>query len=106
MALSHYVTYTDTGTKASVNLDPSISPFNASVVCSLSSTGNYKLQYSLSDSDVADSAAIWVDSVNIPSGTTATAVTNFMFPVSRARLIIVSNGGTISFQVLQGYTNN
>lgn len=106
MALSHYVTYSDTGTKASVNLDPSIAPFNASVVCSLSSTGSYKLQYSLSDSNVADADAIWVDSANIPAGTTATAVTNFMFPVSRARLIIASNGGTISLQALQGYTNN
>lgn len=106
MALSHYVAYTDTGTKASVNLDPSIAPFNASVVCSLSSTGNYKLQYSLSDSDVADADAIWVDSDNIPASTTATAVTNFMFPVTRCRVVISANGGTITLQVLQGYTNN
>ena len=106
MALSHEVAYTDTGTKLSVNLDPSISPFNASVVCNLSSTGTYKLQYSLSGSDVSDAAAIWVDSANIPAGTTATAVSNFMFPVSRCRLIIAANGGTITLQVLQGYTNN
>ena len=106
MALSHSVSYTDTGTKGSLNLDPSISPFNASVVVTLSSTGNYKLQYSLDDITTSDANAIWTDSVNIPSGTTATAVTNFMFPVSRIRLVITSNGGTITLQTLQGFTTN
>ena len=106
MALSHSVTYTDTGTKASVNMDPSISPFNATVAVTLGSTGTYKLQYSLSDPDTADSSALWFDSVNIPSGSTASLVTNLMFPVSRIRLIIAANGGTITLQSLQGYTTN
>ena len=106
MSLSHYVAYTDTGTKASVNMDPSISPFNATVGVTLSSTGNYKLQYSLDAPDTPDSSALWFDSVNIPSGTTASAVTNLMFPVSRVRLVITSNGGTITLQTLQGFTKN
>lgn len=106
MALSHYVEYTDTGTKASVNMDPSISPFNATVAATLSSTGTYKLQYSLSDSDTADSDALWFDSVNIPASSTSSLVTNLMFPVSRIRLVIAANGGTITLQALQGYTNN
>lgn len=98
--------YTDTGTKDSLNLDPSIAPFNSSVVVSLGSTGTYGLQYSLDPMTVADADAIWVDSVNIPSGTTATAVTNFMFPVSRIRIVIVANGSTITLQALQGFTQN
>lgn len=103
-----YVTasYTDTGTKGSLNLDPSIAPFNASIVVTLSSTGNYKLQYSLDPQTTADADSIWTDSVNIPSGTTASAVTNFMFPVSKIRAVIASNGGTITVQALQGFTNN
>ncbi len=106
MALYRTAAYTDTGTEASLNLDPSIAPFNASVVVTLSSTGNYKLQYSLDPDNVADDDSIWTDSVNIPSGTTASAVTNFMFPVSKVRLVIASNGGTITIQICQGFTNN
>lgn len=106
MPLYQTTSYTNTGTKAGLNLDPSIAPFNASVVVTLSSTGTYKLQYTLDPITVADADATWTDSVNIPSGTTASAVTNFMFPVSRARLVIAANGGTITLQMLQGFTNN
>jgi hypothetical protein len=87
-------------------MDPSIAPFNASVHVDLSSTGTYKLQFSLSAPDVADASAIWFDSVNIPDGTTATATTNLMFPVGRVRAVIAANGGTITLQICQGYTNN
>ena len=106
MALAHSAAYTDTGTKTSILMDPSIAPFNASVGVNLSSTGNYKLQYSLSDINIADADAIWVDSVNIPAGTTASMVTNFMFPVSRVRVVIASNGGTVTLETLQGFTTN
>jgi hypothetical protein len=106
MALYRTEAYTDTGTEGSLNLDPSIAPFNASVVVTLSSTGTYKLQFSLDPADVADDDSIWTDSVNIPDGTTASAVTNFMFPVSKIRLVIAANGGTITLQVCQGFTNN
>lgn len=106
MPLYKNETYTTTGTKGSLNLDPSIAPFNASVVVSLGSTGTYGLQYSLDPMTVADADATWVDSVNIPSGTTATAVTNFMFPVSRIRVVIVAVGSSLKLQALQGFTNN
>lgn len=106
MALSQKVVYDDAATEASVNLDPSIVPFNASVVVTLGSTGDYKLQFSLDDITTADADSIWTDSVNIPSGTTASAVTNFMFPVSKIRLVIAANGSTITLQVLQGFTTN
>lgn len=106
MALSHYVSYADTGTKASVNMDPSISPFNATVGVTLSSTGTYGLQYSLDAPETSDANALWFDSVNIPSGSTGSLVTNLMFPVARIRVVIVANGGTITLQALQGYTTN
>lgn len=106
MALAHSAAYTTTGTKESITMDPSIAPFNASVSVNLSSTGNYKLQYSLTSADIADSAAIWSDSVNIPAGTTASKVTNFMFPVTRVRVIITSMAGTITLETLQGFTTN
>lgn len=106
MPLYNKTVYTDTGTKTSVNLDPSIAPFNASVVCSISNAANYKLQYSLDPMDVSDASATWVDSANIPSGTTATSITNFMFPVARVRVVIASLTGTLTLQVRQGYTNN
>lgn len=106
MALYNEVAYTTTGTKDGVNLDPSIAPFNASAAVTVGSTATYKLQYSLSPTTVADSAALWFDSVNMPSGTTASAVTNFMFPVARVRLVIAALSGTITLQVSQGYTNN
>lgn len=106
MALYNKAAYTDTGTKSSILLDPSIAPFNASIRVTLSSTGSYKIQFSLDAPDVADADAIWFDSVNIPAGTTASATTNLMFPVARTRAVIASNGGTITLQVCQGYTNN
>ena len=106
MALAHSAAYTDTGTKTSLTMDPSIAPFNASVSVNLSSTGNYKLQYSLTDAEISDASAIWTDSVNIPSGTTSSKVTNFAFPVTRVRVIIASNGGTITLETLQGFTTN
>jgi hypothetical protein len=106
MPLYRTETYTTTGDKGSLNLDPSIAPFNASVVVTVGTTATYGLQYSLDPMDVTDANATWVDSVNIPSGTTATAVTNFMFPVSRIRLVIVAVDSTIVLQALQGFTNN
>jgi hypothetical protein len=60
----------------------------------------------LDDPDIADTAALWFDSVNIPAGSTASLVTNMMFPVSRVRLIISAISGTITLQTLQGYTTN
>lgn len=106
MALYNEIAYTTTGTKDGVNLDPSISPFNASVAVTVGNTATYKLQFSLSPLTVADSTALWFDSVNIPSGTTASAVTNIMFPVSRIRLVIAAISGTVTLQASQGYTNN
>lgn len=107
MAYSTKIAYTDTGTKASINMDPSIAPFNASLAVTLSSTGTYSIQYSLDDyATVTDANALWFTDANLGSGTAASGVTNYMFPVSRIRIVIAANGGTITLQTLQGFTQN
>lgn len=106
MALSRTVEYTTTGTKGSLNLDPSIVPFNAAVYLDIGGGGSVTLQFSLDSTEVADADSIWFDSVNIPAGTTQSKVTNLMFPVSKMRLVIASITDTITLQFLQGYTTN
>ncbi len=106
MALSHEVSYTTTGTKPSLNMDPSIAPFNASLAVSLGSTGTYSVQYSLSAPDVSDANALWFTDSNLIVGTTASGVTNYMFPVTRVRVVIAAVGTTLTLQTLQGFTTN
>lgn len=106
MPLYHTIAYTTTGTKDSQNLDPSIVPFNAHVAVTVGTTGTYKLQYSLSGSDVSDANALWFDSADIPAGTAASATTLITSPVSRIRLVIAAISGTITMQVRQGFSTN
>ena|SRR5690348_5816473 len=108
MALYNAQTYSTTGTKASVNLDASIAPFQVSVVCTLTAgTVSYKVQYSLDPETIADSDATWNDSTGIPASTTASAATTFVGPVSRVRVVIGSlSGGSLVVQVRQGFTVN
>ena len=62
MALSHYVTYATgtTGVQPSIALDPSISPFNATIGVFLLTSGTFTLQYSLDPRlDVFDANSRW-----------------------------------------------
>lgn len=111
MLLSHDVTYTTTGTKPSVDLDPSIAPFNASIACSVvTGPASYKLQYTLDDFSSptkTDADAVWFDSVDIPAGTATSAVASLAFPVSRIRLVIATlTAGSIRLQTQQGMSTN
>lgn len=108
MGLYSTTAYTTTGTKEGKNLDPSIAPFGVTVAVTLvTGPASYKLQYSLSPMDVADADALWFDSINMPAGTAASAVTNFFVPVARVRLVIATlTAGSLTMQVRQGYTNN
>lgn len=99
-------TYTTTGNMPSKNLDTALAPFAVAIAVILASTGTYKLQYSLDAMDVADASATWFDSVNIPAGTAANAVDNFIVPVSRVRLVIAANGSGITMQIRQGMSIN
>lgn len=106
MALYQTVSYSDTGTKASLNMDPSIAPFNASVAVTLATTGTYKIQFSLDPMTIADAAALWFDSANFPASSATSILSNINFPVSRLRIVIAANGSGIVLQVSQGFTDN
>jgi hypothetical protein len=103
-------TYTTAITTPSWNLDPSITPFNATVACVLV-TGpvSYKLQYTLDDlADplLTDANAAWFDSPDIPAGTAASVSTSFITPVARVRLVIASLTGSLTLTVIQGLSTN
>lgn len=107
--MSYYqqVIYTTTGTKASLNLDPSIVPFNAFIAVTLSNTATYGLQYSLSPfGTVADADAIWFDVSDIPSGTATSATSVFTAPIARVRAVIAAINGTLTLQIRQGLSTN
>lgn len=111
MLLSHDITYTTTGTKPSLDLDPAIAPFNATVACKVT-TGpvSYKMQYTLTDfSDplMTDAAATWYDSTDIPASTAADAIAKLNSPVTRIRLVIATlTAGSIQLQTQQGMSIN
>jgi hypothetical protein len=109
MALQRTETYTTTGTKGSWNCDPSITPFNMNLICVVSDACNYKLQYSYDTLDsptATDSDATWIDSNDIPAGTTTTAEANFATPIARVRVVIASLTGNLKVTMLQGMSVN
>lgn len=108
MAYYQTISYTTTGTKGSINLDPSIVPFNALVAATLvAGTVSYKMQYSLTPFTVADSAALWFDSADIPAATAASALSALSSPISRIRLVIAAiTTGPLTLEVNQGFSTN
>lgn len=108
MSLYRTVSYTTTGTKDSLNLDPSIVPFNVSVNVSIvAGSATYGLQYSQDPMDVADAAALWFDSGDIPAGTITNAESMLASPISRIRLVIAALvTGPLTIQVSQGISTN
>lgn len=99
------ITYTSNGTKASIALDPSIADFKVRIyVDKGAATVDYKLQYSLSPLTTVDASSIWIDSLNIPAGTSTSKEDNFTLPVQKIRLVFATlTGGTVTLQVLQGF---
>lgn len=103
------VAYTTTGTKASLQLDPSIAPFNATVAVNIGGGATYKVQYTLDPLEgptATDSGAFWYDSTNMPSGSTSSIVSSFVSPVARIRIVITAVTDTITLQVQQGMSIN
>lgn len=97
------------GTTVSWNLDNSIAPFNATVVCTLVGTGSYKLQWSMNALDGpldTDASAVWNDSIDIPAGTTTSAYMSIITPMARIRLVIASLTGTLEMFMRQPFTIN
>lgn len=108
MAYNRKITYTTTGTKDSLNLDPSIAPFDVSITATLSGGGSisYKMQYSLDPMTTADADATWTDSTGIPASSTTSLTANLTFPVERVRFVIGSLTGSLIVQTLQGLSTN
>lgn len=106
MAYERTVAYTTTGTKDSLNMDPSIVPFDAQLAVTVGTTGTYGIQYSLDSMNVSDANAKWFDSGDMPTGTTTSAVSALKSPISRIRIVIAAISGTITLQTLQGLSAN
>jgi len=105
-ALYNTVAYTTTGTKASLNLDPSIADFKVTVATTVGTTATYKMEYSLDPMTVADSDALWFENATIPAGTTTSKVALITTPIARVRLVIAAVSGTLTIQVRQGISVN
>lgn len=111
MPYSRTQIYSTTGVKPSWNLDPSITPFNASVAFVLSNGGavSYKLQYSFDTLDsptATDNDASWFDSTDFPAATNASKNGALVAPVARVRVDIASLTGSLKMTVLQGLSVN
>lgn len=101
-----YQSYTTTGAKTPVALDWTISPFNASVFAYLvSGSATFAVQFTADPIDDATITPRWFDDANIPTGTTASASSNYMFPVRAVRINIASISGVLEFKILQGLPN-
>lgn len=104
---------TTTGAQPSLNLDPSIASFNATLGVTLGSgaSATYLIQYTIDDFSsptMTDAAATWFNS----SLTTTAITTNVAglqnFPVTRVRVnfTVAVAGGSVSFKCLQGLSVN
>lgn len=101
------VLYTTTGTKAGLDLDAMIAPFNATVAVNIGGGATYKMQYSLDPaSSVTDANAVWYDSTNMPAASATSIVTSLVSPVARIRLVIGAVTDTLTLQVQQGMSIN
>ena len=113
MPLQRSEVYSTTGTKQSWNCDPSIAAFSVNLAVLLSAGGvaEYGLQYSydtLDDPLLTDSDATWIDSNDLPAGTTDTGEANFSTPIARVRLVIttLTAPATLTMKMLQGMSVN
>lgn len=106
MPLYQTLTYTTTGTKQSLNLDPSIVPFNAAITVALTGTADYKLQYSLTPFTIADASANWLDIPGTAASITTSTSVPLLTPVSRVRMVITAVSGTLVLEINQGFSTN
>lgn len=105
MGLPIVQTINATGTSSAICLDWTLVPFNASFAVALqgSSTGVFKIQYSLDDVNTVASPT-WFDDANVGANSSASAVGNYIAPIRflRANTSALSGGGSFTFTVLQG----
>jgi len=97
------VTFTTTGAKTPCITDRSQSPFNMSVAAIVLGTATYGIEYTLDDVNDPTVTPVWFPDANLPTGQTASGVTNFMFPIQAVRINIAAiSGAGVRFVVLQG----
>ena len=111
MPLYQSVTYASgtTGTQPSINMDPSIAPFNATIAVTLTGgTTSFKMQWSISPFEtVSDANANWFDSTDIPASSAASKTSFVTTPYARVRLVIASlSGGNLVLETQQGISKN
>ena len=105
-AVSQLITATGTGTP--VSLDWTQPVFNVSLAYELqgSSTATFSVQFTLDDVNNTSvvATATWFEDANIAASSTASVVSNYMFPVRAVRHITsgLSANGSAVFAVLQG----
>lgn len=110
MPYQQYITYAagTTGNQPSLNVDPRINPFSATVaVIVVGGSASFGLQWSFDDfATVSDANATWWNDLLIPTGTTTSKYENYNTPATRVRLAIATNTGGIKLQVIQGLSTN
>lgn len=116
MPYQHSVIYPagTTGAQPSINLDPSIAPFDASlaVILGAGASASYELQYTLDNFDsplMTDAKANWLLASGITSTTTTTTIGGSLSaPVTRVRVnfSVAVAGGTVTFDAVQGLSTN
>ena len=96
------VRYTQTGTGAgrAVNLDYRQNPFNVGIGCVVSGTVTYSVEHTFEDFSSIGASTVWMLNANI-NGTTATAATNYAFPVTAVRLNNTAGSGSVAITIIQ-----
>lgn len=113
-----YQLITATGNATALILDNAQTPFNVAAAIELQSgTGQFSIQYTLDNPNAAidqgfpgylgtaaNTTVTWFNDVNVAT-TSASGVTNYMFPVRALRVAVQSAGATMQLQfvVIQGY---
>ncbi|MCV9940911.1 hypothetical protein OIU35_31560 [Boseaceae bacterium BT-24-1] len=107
--LARHATITATGNYV-FNMDRSIAPFAVSiwVMVPVGTTVSYEINITPDDVDTTPTADVdWFDDPQFPTGTTASAIGNYQFPVAAVRLSVASiSGGPIRLHILQGFSIN
>lgn len=102
------ITYAQTATGLSnpMVLDTKTTPFNVSVAVSISGTGTYTVQFTLSDPASFTSATdyntngVWFNHATLAS-LSANSTGNIAFPVRAMRTSIAAVSGTVTTTVIQ-----
>lgn len=116
MPYQQAITYpaTTTGAQPSLNLDHSISPFNATlgVTFGAGASASYTIEFTIDNFDspsMTDAQATWFTATGITSTTATSNIAGVLNqPVTRVRVNFSAavSGGTVTFKTVQGLSKN